>query len=117
MFHPTSEANDLCLRLNNTYTSTNTRGSHYFFTFQFYRFREVTTERLVSCQLGNYPAEKNGLIIHAFRLLAHSGREWRPTEPAVLKRIDENNRLIEDDGNGFMVREPFSVRATTFKSR
>ncbi|KAH7722132.1 Protein NPHP-4 [Aphelenchoides avenae] len=68
--------------LSNTYISTNTRSSHYFFTFQFYRFREVTTERL----------------------LAHSGREWRPTEPAVLKRIDENNRLIEDDGNGFMVK-------------
>lgn len=46
---------------------------------QFYRFLSITTERLVA-----HPNE-------------------RPSEPMVLKRIDDNNQLIEQNGNGLMV--------------
>uniref|UniRef100_A0AC35FV02 MSP domain-containing protein n=1 Tax=Panagrolaimus sp. PS1159 TaxID=55785 RepID=A0AC35FV02_9BILA len=70
------------LPLKNSYITSNSRISRYFFTLQFYRFQTVTTERLV----------------------AHPGIEWKSSLPIILKRIDENNKVLEQNGNGFMIK-------------
>uniref|UniRef100_A0A914QAF4 NPHP4 C2-like domain-containing protein n=1 Tax=Panagrolaimus davidi TaxID=227884 RepID=A0A914QAF4_9BILA len=70
------------LPLKNSYITSNSRISRYFFTLQFYRFQTVTTERLV----------------------AHPGTEWKSSLPIILKRIDENNKVLEQNGNGFMIK-------------
>ncbi|CAJ0948445.1 unnamed protein product, partial [Mesorhabditis belari] len=54
-------------------------GRKVFFTFQFYRFPQVTTERLLI-----------------------DGES--ASEPGLLKRLNQQDQLLIDDGFGFMVR-------------
>uniref|UniRef100_A0A914EFR8 Nephrocystin-4 n=1 Tax=Acrobeloides nanus TaxID=290746 RepID=A0A914EFR8_9BILA len=68
--------------VKNSYISPAHKISRYFFTLQFYRFSTLTTERLVA-----YPSDGK-----------------KPSDPLVLKRIDDNNQVIEQNGNGLMIR-------------
>ncbi|KHN76934.1 Nephrocystin-4 [Toxocara canis] len=54
-----------------------------FFTLNFYRFQQVTTERL---------------------LVYRGDRNFTHYEPCILKRVDNNGQLIEQQGNGFTVK-------------
>jgi hypothetical protein len=68
--------------IKNKYVSNTTDPAAYFFSFQFYRFEEVTTEKL----------------------LAFTEDSRQRSNPAILKRVDENNIVLPQGANGFMVK-------------
>uniref|UniRef100_A0A0N5A6G1 Nephrocystin-4 n=1 Tax=Parastrongyloides trichosuri TaxID=131310 RepID=A0A0N5A6G1_PARTI len=67
--------------LNNTFYDPSEK-KNYFFTFQFYRFSLSTTEKLLA---DAKPYTKND-------------------DPIILKRIDENNCIINDQGHGYTLK-------------
>ncbi|KAI1719531.1 nephrocystin-4 [Ditylenchus destructor] len=69
--------------LPNSYYTAHDRSSRYFFTLKFYRFPEVTTERL----------------------LAQRDSEWKSRiEPFVLRRIDDDDQILTRDSTGFAIK-------------
>uniref|UniRef100_A0A1I7RNP3 Telo_bind domain-containing protein n=1 Tax=Bursaphelenchus xylophilus TaxID=6326 RepID=A0A1I7RNP3_BURXY len=65
---------------NNIYNFSNS-GFKYFFTFQFYRFNQISTEVLS----------------------AHPAQEFKKGDPLLLRRVDENGAVIGNT-DGLMIR-------------